>query len=152
MKLDDPRLRTVHVDGQRLFVPSPSGWQALWDDPVFDDKRLPVPDLLRKKIEAIKPYPEITAALGFAWNRVHFYELLCVDDELYRVFIEFVFCDFCGHRATISATPAMIDIYWGSVDEAAARRRSDSLPKQSCFACKRPLARRATVWQVNALV
>jgi hypothetical protein len=82
---------------------------------------------------------------------VHFYELLCVGGAYYRVFIEAVICDHCGHRAVISATPGVSEIYFGS-QEKVAQDRSWSLPLQSCFACKRPLSRRATVWQVNVEV
>jgi hypothetical protein len=149
MQLDDPRLEIIEVDGQQLFVPSAAAWMAFWEDPVLDDRRLPVPDLLRKKVDAIAPYREIIAALGFVWDRVQFYELLCVDNLLYRVFVEPVLCEFCGHRALISATPSPCEIYWGSVNEGAARNRSYGLPTQSCCACGRQLVRRRTVWQVN---
>ena len=150
MQLDDLRLKVIEVDGQQLYVPSPSAWQDLWEEPLLGNAPLPVPDHLQKKVQAIASYPEISAALGFAWERVHFYELLSIGGVLYRVFIEAVFCDHCGHRAVISATPGVSEIYWGSQDEASARSRSYSLPLQSCFACKKPLTRRSTVWQVNA--
>lgn len=149
MQLDAPGLRTIEVDGQQLYVPSADAWAALWKDPMLGNLKLPVPDLLKKKVQAIARYPEITGALGFAFKRVHYYELLCINDALYRVFIEAVICDHCGYRAVISATPGVADIYWGSQNEAAARERSCSLPLVCCSACKRPLSRRATVWQVN---
>lgn len=149
MQLEDARLALIEVDGQPLYVPSPDAWAQLWMEPTLDNCRLPVPDLLRIKVRAIVAYPEITAALGFAFNRVLFYELLRVDDSFYRVFVEAVVCDHCRHRALISATPEVPEIYWGSQNEVAARHRSSSLSLQSCFACEMPLSRRATVWQVN---
>lgn len=150
MKTEDPRLHIIEVDGQQLYVPSSEVWAELWKDPTLDCWMLPVPDILRTKVQAIVAYPEITAALGFAFNRVHFYELLRVNGTFYRVFIEAVCCDYCQHRAVISATPAVQEIYWGARNEAAAQDRSRSFPLQSCFACKKPLSRRATVWQFNA--
>ena len=150
MQIDDPRLRVLEVDGQQLYIPSASAWAALWEEPALGDKRLPVPDLLRKKVKAIARYSEITAALGFAWERVLFYELLSVNDTFYRVFVEAVICEHCGHRAIISATPTMSEIYWGSQNEVAARKRSNCLPLLPCFACNKPLAHRPTVWQINA--
>lgn len=150
MQLNDSRLQVVQVDGQDLYVPSASAWAELWEVPMLGDMRLPVPELLQSKVQAIAPYPEITAALGFAWERVHFYELLSINGTFYRVFIEAVFCDHCGHRAVISATPWVSEIYWGSQNEMAAQHRSWSLPLQSCFACTKQLSRRPTVWQVNA--
>lgn len=150
MQLDDPRLDVIEVDGQPLYVPSPEAWAELWNEPTLDDRRLPVPDRLRIKVQEIAPYPEITAALGFVFDRVFFYELLSVNGAFYRVFIEPVFCDHCLYRAVISATPGVSEIYFGSQNEAAAQQRSCSLPLQSCFACKKLLSRRATVWQFNA--
>jgi hypothetical protein len=151
MQTADPRLHVLEVDGQSLYVPSTNAWDELWENPTLEDCRLPVPNLLREKVRRIAPYSEITAALGVAFNRVHFYELLCVGGAYYRVFIEAVICDHCGHRAVISATPGVSEIYFGS-QEKVAQDRSWSLPLQSCFACKRPLSRRATVWQVNVEV
>ena len=150
MQLEDPRLDVIEVDGQALYVPSPEAWAELWKEPTLDNCKLPVPSLLRTKVQTIATYPEITAALGFAFNRVHFYELLRVNGSFYRVFTEAVICDHCRHRALVSATPGMPEIYWGSHSESAAKDRSYSLPLQSCYACKKPLSRRATVWQVNA--
>lgn len=149
MQLEDARLHIVDVDGQKLYIPLPDGWDALWQEPILNNHRLPVPDVLREKVQKIAAYPAITAALGFAFHRVHFYELLGVNGTFYRVFMEAVICDHCGHRALISATPGVADIYWGSHDEVAAQERSWSLPLQSCVACRKPLDRRATVWQVN---
>jgi len=148
MKLDDPRLLTIEVDGQQLYVPSPDAWTELWTDSTLDNRKLPVPYLLKSKVQEIAPYPEIRGALGFAFNKVQYYELLCVGSAYYRVFIEAVICHHCRHRAVISATPGVAEIYWGCQDEMAAQDRSWSLPKQACFACKEPLSRR-TVWQVN---
>lgn len=150
MQLEDSRLHMLEVDGQRLYVPSLEGWAELWEHPTLEGRRLPVPDLLRAKVQKTASYAEITAALGFAFDRVHFYELLSVDGAPYRVFIEAVICDHCRHRALISATPGVFEIYLGSANEVAAQKRSWSLPLQSCFACKKPLSRRPTVWQVNA--
>ena len=93
--------------------------------------------------------PKLVSALGFAWDRTSFYELLNLNDELYRVFVEAVICDFCGHRAVASATPGVMEIYWGAEDETKARERCFSLPRLSCSACKKLLERRSTVWQVN---
>lgn len=149
MQIADPRLHVLEVDGQRLYVPSPAAWDELWKSPLLEGCSLPVPNLLREKVEIIASHPEITAALGFAFNRVLFYELLCVKGAFYRVFIEAVICDHCRHRAVISATPGVSEIYWGSQDEVAAQNRSWSLPLEFCFACKMPLSRRHTVWQVN---
>lgn len=150
MELEDARLHIVEVDGQQLYIPSPDAWAELWTEPTFGDCKLPVPDLLNKKVQAIVAYPEITTALGFAFSRVRFYELLLVNDCFYRVFVEAVICDYCQHRALISATPAVAEIYWGSQNEVAARDRSYSLPLQSCFSCKKSLVGRPTVWQVTA--
>lgn len=149
MDLTDERLGRLAVDGQEMFVPSEAGWEALWEEPQLAGRKLPVPDLLRKKVGRNAQYPELVSALGFAWDRTHFYELVKFDDELYRVFVEAVVCDFCGHRAVASATPGVMDIYWGAKDETAARERCYSLPRQSCNACKKLLERRRTVWQVN---
>jgi len=150
MQLEDVRLHIVEVDGQQLYIPSPDAWAALWKEPMLDNRTLPVPDLLRTKVNAIAHYPDITAALGFAFHCVHFYELLRVNGCFYRVFMEAVVCAHCQHQALISATPGVPEIYWGSQDEVAAQDRSWRLPLLSCFACKKPLSRRATVWQVNA--
>jgi len=138
------------VDGQPLYVPSSAAWQALWSEPVFEGKRLPVPDLLARKVASNQHYPEIVSALGFAYDRVWLYELLRFQGQLYRVFIEAVICDHCGHRAVQSATPGIMEIYWGSENPEAARERSYSLPRLSCFRCHKVLERRRTVWQVNA--
>ena len=151
MQTNDPRLQVLEVDGQPLYVPSASAWAELWEEPALGNMKLPIPDFLRKRVQATAPYAEITPALGFACQRVHFYELLSVNGAFYRVFIEAVFCDHCGHRAVISATPGVAEIYWGSQDEVAARNRSYGLGLLSCFACERPLARRPTVWQINAM-
>lgn len=150
MQVQDWRLKTIDIDGQRLYIPSSDAWTELWKNPTLAYRKLPVPHLLQTKLEAIARYPEITAALGFVFDRVHFYELLRVDGMFYRVFIEAVVCDHCRHQAVISATPAVADIYWGSQDELAAHERGRHLPLQPCFACKKPLSRRPTVWQVNS--
>jgi hypothetical protein len=149
VELADERLARIAVDGQELFVPSEPAWKALWDEPQLDGRKLPVPDLLRNAVRRNAQYPELVSALGFAWDRTHFYELLNFGDELYRVFVEAVICEFCGHRAIASATPGVMDIYWGAKDETTARERGYSLPRQSCHACKSLLERRRTVWQVN---
>lgn len=152
MQIDDPRLNMLEVDGQRLYVPSPEAWAELWEHPTLEDRSLPVPNLLRTKVQKVASYAEIIAALGFAHDRVYFYELLFFNGAPYRVFIEAVVCDHCRYRALISATPGVSEIYWGSENEVAAQERSWSLPLQSCFSCKKPLYRRSTVWQVNAVV
>ena len=149
MQTDDPRLTAIEVDGQTLHVPSPAAWTAFWEDPTLDGKPLGTLALLRAKVGATAPYPEIVVALGIVHGRVIFYELLRVEGALYRVFVEAVFCDHCGHRARISATPGMYTIYIGCADIEAARERGYRLPQQSCHACKRLLVRRRTVWQVN---
>jgi hypothetical protein len=149
MELIDERLARVTVDGQEMFVPSEAGWEAFWIEPQLAGRNLPVPDLLRKNVRRNAQYPELVSALGFAWDRTSFYELLNLNDELYRVFVEAVICDFCGHRAVASATPGVMEIYWGAEDETKARERCFSLPRQSCSACKKLLERRSTVWQVN---
>ncbi len=145
----DERLGHVTVDGQEMFVPSEAGWDALWVEPQLGGRKLPVPDLLRKSVLRNAQYPELVSALGFARGRTHFYELLKLNGGLYRVFVEAVICDSCGHRAVASATPGVMEIYWGAEDEAKARERCYSLPGQSCSACKKLLERRRTVWQVN---
>jgi hypothetical protein len=150
MLISDPRLEVLEVDGQRLYAPSPEAWSDLWAAPILEAKTLPVPDLLKKKVEALAPHSELAAALGFAKQQVLFYELLTVGASRYRVFIEAVICEHCGHRATLSATPGVSEIYRGSEDESAAQERSWGLPRQSCFSCGKPLIRRPTVWQVNA--
>ncbi len=149
MELIDERLGRVTVDGQEMFVPSMAGWDPLWVEPQLGGRKLPVPDLLRKSVLRNAQYPELVSALGFAWGRAHFYELLKLNGGLYRVFVEAVICDFCGHRAVASATPGVMEIYWGAEDETKARERCYSLACQSCSACKKFLERRRTVWQVN---
>ena len=149
MDLTDQRLGRLTIDGQEMFVPSEAAWDVLWEQPQLAGRKLPVPDLLRKNVRRNALYPELVSALGFAWDRTHFYELLKFNGELYRVFVEAVICDRCGHRAVASATPGVTDIYWGAKDETAARERCYSLAAQSCNACKRLLDRRRTVWQVN---
>lgn len=149
MELIDERLSRVTVDGQEMFVPSEAGWQALWTEPELAGRKLPVPELLRKNVHRNTQFPELVSALGFASNRTHFYELLNLNDELYRVFVEAVICDFCGHHAVASATPGVMKIYWGAGDETRARERCYNLPRQSCRVCKKLLERRITVWQVN---
>ena len=149
MELIDERLGRVTVDGQEMFIPSEAGWEALWAEPQLAGRKLPVPELLRKNVRRNAQYPELMSALGFAWDRVHFYELLNLNGDLYRVFVEAVICDLCGHRAVASATLGVMEIYWGAEDEAKARERCYSLPRQSCSACKEVLERRRTVWQVN---
>lgn len=150
MQIEDPRLHVLEVDGQPLYAPSPDAWAELWENPTLNGHSLPVPDLMRTKVQRTWTYTEITAALGFAFDRVQFYELLFVNGTAYRVFVEAVVCDHCRHRALISATPGVSEIYWGSEDEVAAQERSCSLPVQSCFSCKKLLSRRPTVWQVNS--
>lgn len=149
MELIDERLGRVTVDGQEMFVPSEAGWNALWAEPQLAGRKLPVPDVLRKSVLRNAQYPELMSVLGFARDRTHFYELLKLNGGLYRVFVEAVICDFCGHRAVASATPGVMEIYWGAEDETKARERCYSLPRQSCSACKELLERRRTVWQVN---
>jgi hypothetical protein len=149
MELTDDRLGRVTVDGQEMFVPSVEGWEALWVEPLLAGSQLPVPNLLRKNVRRNAQYSELVSALGLAWDRTHFYELLNLNDKLYRVFVEAVICDFCGHRAVASATPGVMEIYWGVEDETKARERCYSLTRQSCGACKKLLERRRTVWQVN---
>jgi hypothetical protein len=150
MHIDDSRLQAIVVDGQTLYVPSAEAWFDLLSGQQFAGRPLPVPDLLKRKVERLALHPELVAAIGFTWQRVHFYELLYVQGQYYRVFVEAVICDHCGHRAEISATPGVADIYWGSTDEAAARERSYGLPSLSCFSCGIRLSRRRTVWQVDA--
>lgn len=149
MELIDERLGRLTVDGQEMFVPSEAGWEELWAQPQLAGRKLPVPDFLRKNVRRNAQYPELVSALGFAWDRTHFYELLNLNGGLYRVFVEAVICDFCGHRAVASATPGVMEIYWGADDETKARERCYSLPRQSCSACMKLLDRRRTVWQVN---
>lgn len=149
MEITDERLGRVTVDGQEMFVPSDAGWEALWVEPQLAGRKVPVPDLLRKNVQRNAQYPELVSALGFASDGMHFYELLNLNGELYRVFVEAVICDFCGHRAVASATPGVMEIYWGADDETKARERCYGLPRQSCNACKCLLERRRTVWQVN---
>jgi hypothetical protein len=129
MQVDDPRLHIIEVDGQQLYVPSPDAWTELWTDPTLDNRKLPVPDLLKRKVQEIAPYPEISGALGFAFNKVQYYELLRIGSVYFRVFIEAVICHHCRHRAVISATPGAAEIYWRRQDEMAAFS-PDSLASQ----------------------
>lgn len=46
---------------------------------MLEDRSLPATDLLRAKVQEIASYAEITAALGLAFDRIFFYELLFVD-------------------------------------------------------------------------
>ena len=78
---------------------------------MLEDRSLPATDLLRAKVQEIASYAEITDALGLAFDRIFFYELLFVDGAPYLVFIEAVACDHSRHRALISATPGVSEIY-----------------------------------------
>ena len=149
MHLHRSGVEELQVDGQPLYVPSSEAWQALWSEPVFQGKELAMPDVLARRVASNQQYPEIISALGFAHDRVWFYELLRFQGQLYRVFVEAVICDHCDHRAIQSATPGVSEIYWGSENPEDARERSYSLPRLSCVRCHQVLERR-TVWQVNA--
>jgi hypothetical protein len=105
MKSD--HIENIEVDGQVLYCPKPEQWDDIYRLQSFEGIKISprILELLKRKVECNSRYPDLTSCIAIYYNRVMFYELLQLDDQKYRVHVEAVICENCGHRAEISATP-----------------------------------------------
>jgi len=138
---------TQIIDGQEIFFPTEKQWEVIFETSLFQGRAVKLVDLIKSKVIRNRKYSELKCGLGVFDQWVLFYEFLVVDKELIRVFVERVICELCNNRATVSATPGVIDLYIGLADKQQAKVRGYKFPNLSCGHCDTPYHRRYTIWQ-----
>jgi hypothetical protein len=160
MEINDSRIASHIVDGQVLYIPDREAWEELMIFPHFGGMKIPVQDLVFHKVNRNFRFEEIKSALGFDFGHLMFYELLKLDGieilelniEWIRVFIENVVCDWCKKRAGFSATPGDCESYMGCEDRWLTMRQGFDFPVLPCPHCSKPLQRRHTIWLANEII
>ena len=139
----------IEVDGQMLHCPKPEQWENIYQIQSFEGIRISpqILDLIKSKVETNSKYADLKLCLAMYNNQLMFYELVQLGNEHYRVHVEAVICENCGHRAEISATPGNSDIYFGAEDPAKARKKAYDQPNLACPQCGKTYDRRYTIWQ-----
>jgi hypothetical protein len=159
MEINDPRITSYIVDGQVLYIPNEEAWEELMIFPHFGEVEIPVQDLIFDKVRRNLRFEEIKSALGFAFGNLMFYELLKLDGieilelniEWIRVFIENVICEHCKKPAGFSATSGDCESYMGCEDRWLTMRQGLDFPVLPCPHCSKPLQRRHTIWLANEI-
>ncbi len=152
MKSNDPRLISVTVDGQCLYVPTQSGWEFLRKEPKIDGIPLGTLDLLWKELEITSQYEELAIGLGkfpfkFPVKKPRgwlYYVLLHTSIGQQRVQLEIVKCDHCDWKGWI-ANPTDTTIYIGAQDEWQSLDKGWEHPIVPCVKCSHSLPRHA-IW------
>ena len=148
MKSNDPRLVSVTVDGQCLYVPIQTGWEFLRKEPDIDGMPLGALDLLWKRVEMTSQYEELTIGLAkFTFKKPRgwtFYVLLHTSTGQQRVHLQRVNCDHCGWQGWI-ANPTEVTLYIGAENEQQSLEKGWEYPVVPCIKCSRSLPLHA-IW------
>ncbi|BDD10819.1 hypothetical protein FUAX_32510 [Fulvitalea axinellae] len=147
MSVTDPDIKKITLDGQELFCPTSKQWVQILNEGKFYNHNVFQTDLLRYKIERNAQYPELKSCLSVYNGRMLFIELLKIESDLIRVFVESVICETCKNKALISATPGVSDLYIGLSNPKQAREKGYKHKNQRCKYCNNVYERRYTVWQ-----
>ncbi|MGS2727899.1 hypothetical protein ACU8DI_14915 [Psychroserpens sp. BH13MA-6] len=137
----------IILDNQEIICPNSNQWEMIFDSEKIDGRKVPLIDLIKTKVIRNSKYSELKSCLTFTFNQIMFIELLEIDSELIRVFVERVICDNCGKRALLSATPGVSDLYIGLENKEKARERGYKHKNLNCKFCNSIYVRRYTIWQ-----
>ncbi|MCA9576396.1 MAG: hypothetical protein R3B40_04685 [Polyangiales bacterium] len=142
-----PELSTLHLDGQRLYLPSDLLVDALLDEPVLAGRPLGVGRLFSQFVAVARQTPGVRVAFGDAGEPGKPFILshvVTVQGAPRRVVLEGQTCFACGWRG-MTGNARDLALYEGCpdpLDRVQAAMREPSLPCPSCGAT----LTRACIW------